>query len=96
MILAAMRFDRDMRAAMDIQYDEDLLDVMEEVGMYITYADREKYPDARLGELTTFAIRDYGSMPDVICDMGTYKRGPMIRMLARDLSDLKKKIEHIV
>ena len=96
MILAAMRFDKDMRAAMDIQYDSDLLDVMEEVGMNITLADREKYPDARLGELTAFAIRDLGSMPDVIFDMGTYKRGPMIRMLAKDLADLRKKIEQII
>jgi predicted fused transcriptional regulator/phosphomethylpyrimidine kinase len=46
--------------------------------------------------LTAFAIRDLGSMPDVICDMGTYKRGPMIRMLGKDPADLKKKIEQIV
>jgi len=96
MILAAMRFDKEMRAAMDIQYDEDVLNVMEEVGMNITRADRDRYPDARLGELTTYAIRDHGSMPDVIYDMGTYKRGPMIRMLAKDLADLKKKIEQII
>jgi hydroxymethylpyrimidine/phosphomethylpyrimidine kinase len=96
MILAAMRFDKDTRAAIDIQYDRDLLDLMEEVGMDITIADREKYPDARLGELTTFAIRDLGYVPDVIYDMGTYKRGPMIRMLAKDLDDLKKKIEDVI
>jgi hydroxymethylpyrimidine/phosphomethylpyrimidine kinase len=96
MILAAMRFNKEVRAAMDIHYDEDVLNVMEEVGMNITYVNRDKYPDARLGELTTFAIRDLGSMPDVIYDMGTYKRGPMIRMLGTDLNDLKKKIEQIV
>ncbi|MDR0198579.1 MAG: bifunctional hydroxymethylpyrimidine kinase/phosphomethylpyrimidine kinase [Methanomassiliicoccaceae archaeon] len=96
MILAAMRFDKDMRAAMDIDYNEDILNVMEEVGMNITSVDRDRYPDARLGELTAFAIRDLGSMPDVIYDMGTYKRGPMIRMLGKDLADLRKKIEDIV
>jgi hydroxymethylpyrimidine/phosphomethylpyrimidine kinase len=96
MIRSAMRSDREIRAAMDIQYDEDLLNVMEEVGMVITNVDRSRYPDARLGELTAFAIRDLGSMPDVIYDMGTYKRGPMIRLLGKDLEDLRSKIEQII
>jgi hydroxymethylpyrimidine/phosphomethylpyrimidine kinase len=96
MILAAMRTDREMRAAMNIQYDEDLLNVMEEVGMIITEVDRKSYPDARLGELTAFAIEDLGMMPDVIFDAGTNKRGPMVRMLAKDLDDLKEKIEAII
>ncbi|MDR0778280.1 MAG: bifunctional hydroxymethylpyrimidine kinase/phosphomethylpyrimidine kinase [Methanomassiliicoccaceae archaeon] len=96
MILSAMRFNDNMRAAMNIKYDEDLLNVMEEVGMTITSVNREKYHDARLGELTTFAIRDLGSMPDVIYDMGTNKREPMIRMLGTDITDLKRKIGHII
>ncbi|MDR0778876.1 MAG: bifunctional hydroxymethylpyrimidine kinase/phosphomethylpyrimidine kinase [Methanomassiliicoccaceae archaeon] len=96
MILSAMRFNDDMRAAMNIKYDDDLLDVMEEVGMTITFVNREKYHDARLGELTTFAIRDLGSMPDVIYDMGTNKREPMIRLLGTDIADLKRKIGHII
>ncbi|MCL2712254.1 MAG: bifunctional hydroxymethylpyrimidine kinase/phosphomethylpyrimidine kinase [Methanomassiliicoccaceae archaeon] len=96
MILAAMRTDKEMRAAMNIQYDEDLLNVMEEVGMIITDVDRNSYPDARLGELTAFAIEDLGMMPDVIFDAGTNKRGPMIRMLGKDLDDLREKIELII
>ena len=95
-ILAAMRSDKEMRAAMDIKFNEDLLNVMEEVDMVITSVDRDRYPDSRLGELTAFAIRDLGSMPDIIYDMGTYKRGPMIRMLGKDPEDLKRKVEQIV
>ncbi|MDR2867020.1 MAG: bifunctional hydroxymethylpyrimidine kinase/phosphomethylpyrimidine kinase [Methanomassiliicoccaceae archaeon] len=96
MILSAMRFDPGMRSAINIQYNDDVLNVMEEVGMTITSVDRKKYPDARLGELTAFAIKDLGSVPDVIYDLGTYKRGPMIRMLGRDIADLRSKIEQIV
>jgi len=96
MILSAMRFDKDMRAAMNLQYHEDLLNVMEEVGMTITSVNRKKHPEARLGELTTFAIKDLGSVPDAIYDPGTYKKGPMIRLLGKDLADIKAKIEQIV
>ncbi|MDR0791409.1 MAG: bifunctional hydroxymethylpyrimidine kinase/phosphomethylpyrimidine kinase [Methanomassiliicoccaceae archaeon] len=96
MILSAMRFDDSIRAAMNIRYDEDLLSVAEEVGIIITSVDRERYPDARLGELTTFAIKNLGAMPDMIYDMGTHKREPMIRLLGKDLADLKRKIGLIV
>ena len=95
-ILAAMKFDGDIRAAMEVQHSDDLLDVMEEVGMTIAAVDRRRHPDARLGELTTYAIKKLGSVPDVIFDPGTYKRGPMIRLLGKDIADLGQKIEQIV
>ena len=96
MILAAMRYDDDMRACINIRYDNDLLDVMEEVGLTLTFLDRKKYPNARLGDLTSLAIGSLGSMPDVIYDHGNDRRGPMIRMLGKDLADLKGKIEEII
>ena len=96
MILTAMRYDKDMRAAMDIQYSADLLGLMEEVGMTIVSADRRKHPELRLGELTEYAIKETGSVPDVIYDPGTYKRGPLIRLLGKDIADLRQKIEQIV
>ncbi|MCL1984717.1 MAG: bifunctional hydroxymethylpyrimidine kinase/phosphomethylpyrimidine kinase [Methanomassiliicoccaceae archaeon] len=96
MILAAMRYDDDMRAGMNIRYDNDLLDVMEEVGLTLTFLDRKRYPNARLGDLTSMAIGSLGSMPDAIYDLGNERKGPMIRMLGKDLGDLKKKIEEII
>ena len=96
MVLAAMRSDRDMRAAMEIQYKKDLLDIMEEVGMTIAHLDRDGHPEARLGELTESAIKSIGHVPDVIFDKGTYKRGPIIRLLGRDLEDIRDKIEQII
>jgi hydroxymethylpyrimidine/phosphomethylpyrimidine kinase len=91
-----MRSDRSMRAAMNIRYSDDVLNVMEEVGMSVTSVDRKRYPDARLGELTAYAIKDLGSVPDAISDPGTNKKGPMIRILGKDPADLKRKIEQII
>jgi len=96
LILAAMRYDGDMRAAMDIHHSRDLLDLMEEVGMNIVSVDRRKHPDARLGELAEHAIKEFGSVPDVIFDPGTYKRGPLIRLLGKNIEDLREKIEQMI
>jgi len=96
MILAAMRFDRDVRAAMNIRYDGTVLKAMEEAGMKITTFDRVKYPDADLGELTALAIRSCGSIPDAIYDPGTDGKGMMIRLLGTDISDIGRKAERTV
>jgi hydroxymethylpyrimidine/phosphomethylpyrimidine kinase len=69
---------------------------MEEVGMGLAYADRKRYSDAGLEELTAYAIEKFGSVPDVIYDPGNGKDPRMVRMLGRDLEDLKEKIESIL
>ena len=95
-IMAAMRYDPDMRAAMSIRYDSGLLDTMEEVGLMITPVDRRKYPELRIGELTMHAIKKAGAVPDIIYDKGANKKGPMIWMLGTDIADLRSKTERIV
>jgi len=95
-ILAAMGYDRNVRAAVNMAYRDDLLNVMEEVGMSIARADRKRHRNASLGELTAYAIDGFGSVPDVIYDPGDGENPSMIRMLGRDPEDLKEKIESIL
>jgi len=96
MILAAMKFNHEVRAAMNIRYDDYILKAMEEAGMKVATFDRVTYPNADLGELTTIAIESHGSVPDAIFDPGKDGNGTMIRMFGTDISDIGRKTGRIV
>ncbi|MCL2607678.1 MAG: bifunctional hydroxymethylpyrimidine kinase/phosphomethylpyrimidine kinase [Methanomassiliicoccaceae archaeon] len=95
MILAAMRSDRDVRAAVNIRHDENILKAVKEAGMDVTSFNRVKHPLADIGELTALAIEAHGSVPDAISDPGTDGKG-MIRIFGTDIDDIGRKTGMIV
>lgn len=85
-ILAAMRFDPGVRAAMNIKLDETVLREAESMGLKIASFDRRDEPlgEETMGWGTSRVIEKMGSVPDLIWDGGGHGKEPMIRLLGND------------
>jgi len=84
-VLTAMKYDPEMRAAANIRYSEVLLDVLNEMPIEVRSFDRA-------GEPAGVSTMDWGvasccnedDVPDVIYDLGAVGKEPMIRILGED------------
>ena len=91
-ILAALRENPEMRAAMNVKYSEEILEACREINPGISSFDRAEDPgDASTMEWgTSEAIRKYGGMPEVIYDKGAIGKEPMVRLLGKSASEVAK------
>ncbi|MFA5452349.1 MAG: bifunctional hydroxymethylpyrimidine kinase/phosphomethylpyrimidine kinase [Candidatus Methanomethylophilaceae archaeon] len=96
LLLSVIKFDPEIRASINLEYSEELIDVLEEVGFSIETFDRKKHKDDRLGEITTHTIKAAGKVPDVFLDKGTSKKEMMIRIMGKTPKDLLQKLELIL
>lgn len=93
-VLAAMKFDPAIRAAMNIRYSQDIL---EKCKLRIGTFDR-KYEPRGVSTMewgTTQAIKKLGSMPDIIYDLGSVGKEPMIRLLGKNPAEVLGKVRLI-
>ncbi len=98
-VLTAMQADPGMRAAMNIRFQQSILDACKRLGMTLGTFDRSREPKnvkqfegSSLEWGTHQAIRKCGFVPDVIYDLGGQGKEEMIRVLARDVEELLIKI----
>lgn len=89
LVLAAMRHDPRVRAALNIRYSEELVRAFRRLGYTVVYVPREDEPlevatreGASLPWALEEAVRRAGRVPDVIYDTGAHGKEPMIRVLA--------------
>jgi len=97
-ILTAMRYAPEIRAAMNLHHDLKLVEAFKEMGCRVVEFDRRREPaeikraeGKSLSWGTEEAIRDLGELPDVIYDMGEVGKEPMIRVLGRDALEVVSK-----
>lgn len=93
LLLSAMKYDPKIRATVNLEYSEELVDVMEEVGLDIIRLNRKKYKDLRLGELISMEIKECGRVPDAFVDIEPAKKKNDIRLLGENPEDLLSKID---
>ncbi len=91
LLLSVIKFNPELRSTMNIEYSEELRDIIEEVGLDILDLDRKKYKDLRLGELTTATVKEYGYVPDVFIDRESGKKNN-IRILGKNPDDVLSKL----
>lgn len=98
-ILKANEYKPQIRAAINIKYDENLLKTLESWGLKISYYDRRLEPeDVKRKEGATIpwgveeAVRKIGEMPDVIYHLGDWGKEPMIVLLGERASKLARVI----
>jgi hydroxymethylpyrimidine/phosphomethylpyrimidine kinase len=90
MILTAMRFDKQMRCAINVRYSPNILHACEKAGMKIAYFDRRGEPAGKrtMEWGVAKAINSFrssrGEIPDVIYDEGCVGKEAMIRIFGRD------------
>ncbi|MEA1984745.1 MAG: bifunctional hydroxymethylpyrimidine kinase/phosphomethylpyrimidine kinase [Euryarchaeota archaeon] len=96
-ILAAMQFDEQVRACVNIRYSSQVLKACADLGLTISSFDRMDEPadTSTMDWGVTYAIKEYGSVPDIIYDEGGVGKEPMVRVLGRsalDVAELAAKI----
>lgn len=91
-LLTVMRHSPETRCVMSIAYGDDIMDVMEEVGMTSVTAEMGK---DKFSEGTEKALRKTKGIPDAIVDKGP-KKDRRIWLLAKDPQDMMVKLEEIL
>jgi len=98
-ILAAMRFDPELRSAMNLRYSETILSRAQRKGLAIAEFNRGLEPPhikaqegATLQWGITEALRACPQRPDLIFDTGDVGKEPMIRVVGTDPQDVLEKV----
>ena len=98
-VLTVMRHDPEKRAVMNIKYTDALLKVCKRLRFKIATFSRADEPGkVRVREGSSLewgtqkALTGYGSVPDIIYDLGGIRKEEMIRVIAEDISSLTDKI----
>jgi hydroxymethylpyrimidine/phosphomethylpyrimidine kinase len=98
-VLAAMHFDPEMRAVMNIKLTNSILKACRKLKFKMASFDRAKEPKnvkqregSSLEWGTYTAIKKCGFVPDVIYDLGGQGKEEMIRVLAQDVGALVEKV----
>jgi hydroxymethylpyrimidine kinase / phosphomethylpyrimidine kinase / thiamine-phosphate diphosphorylase len=98
-VLTVMRQNSEKRAVMNIKYTDSLLKICRRLKFKIASFDRADEPkNIRVKEGSSLewgthkALTDYGSVPDIIYDLGGIRKEEMIRIIAEDMESLVKKI----
>ncbi|UCE73827.1 MAG: bifunctional hydroxymethylpyrimidine kinase/phosphomethylpyrimidine kinase [Methanomassiliicoccales archaeon] len=97
-ILTAMRFESDKRSAMNIRYNQDIIDICSSLDLSIGTFDRKEEPDVTttMEWGTESAIKRLGKVPDIIYDEGGIGKEPMIRILGKNPSYVLEKLKLII
>jgi len=93
-ILAAMKFDRETRCAMNLKYSDENIEKCKKIEFKIGTFDRIQEPYEVKSTMewgTAQAIQKLGSMPDIIYDTGGKGKEPMIRILGKNPKDVVNK-----
>ncbi|HEY3361403.1 MAG TPA: bifunctional hydroxymethylpyrimidine kinase/phosphomethylpyrimidine kinase [Methanosarcina sp.] len=82
-ILASLRYDPEIRAAINVKYSKETLAACREMKLGISSFDRAEEPEnaSTMDWGTAEAIKKYGRVPEVIYDNGGLGKEPMIRLL---------------
>ena len=102
LILVCMKHYPQMRACVNLRYDDGLVERARQSGMAVMRANRSKEPEGvkdverqSLDFLVEKALNDAQSPPDLIYDTGDVGKEPIIGLFARDPAELLKKMETI-
>ena len=89
-VLAAMKFDKEKRAAMNIWFSEEVLDACKKLKLKIATFDRENEPSnmSTMEWGTKTAIEKFGNVPGIIYDEGGKGKEAMVRILGNDAGDV--------
>jgi len=93
-ILAAMKFDRKTRCAMNLKYSDENIEKCKKAGFKIGTFNRIQEPHEVKSTMewgTAQAIQKLGSLPDIIYDTGGKGKEPMIRILGKNPKDVVNK-----
>ncbi len=102
-VLKAMELDPEIRAALNVRFDEKLIDAAKRLGYTVVFVDRRREPEdvkKREGASIPWVIEEAhrlcGRIPDIIYDVGDVGKEPMIRIFGRDAIDAVNKLLRMI
>jgi len=97
-ILTAMKHDPSKKAALNLRYDQNLVEAFKKLGRMVSSFDRRLEPPevkAMEGETLAWgveeAIKAVGRVPDLVYDLGEVGKEPMIRVLGNSAIEVVEK-----
>ncbi len=104
LILAAKEHDESINFAMNLKYEEKIIKLVQEKSNLFTYEfTRESQPEqVKVREKSTMqwlikeSIETTGKIPDIIWDKGAIGKEPIMRIFAKNASDMISKLEKII
>jgi len=102
-VLKAMEFDPEVRAALNVRYDERIVEAAKKLGMVVSFYDRSEEPEevkrregATIPWGIEIAIKRVGSVPDLVFHRGDWGKEPMINIFARNAVEAVEKLLKII
>jgi hydroxymethylpyrimidine/phosphomethylpyrimidine kinase len=102
-VLTAMRYDPEVRSAMNIRFSGDIIKLCAEKGFRVAHFRRSDEPSdvkeregSSLEWGTDHVLSRGGPVPDIIFDRGDIGKEPMIRVLGKDPDDVVSKVLKVV
>ncbi len=103
LVLEAMKYDPSVRSAMNIRYDEDLVEAARRLGMSLAVIDRREEPEevrrvegASLTWMVRRAVEQIGRVPEVLADLGDVGKEPMIRIFGKTPGEVLDKVVRLL
>ena len=94
-VLEARKYDPEVRAAVNLRFSEELLEVLESMELCISYYDRREEPEEvkrREGATIPWGVRKavekVGRVPDVVYHRGDWGKEPMVVLLGKSAEEL--------
>jgi len=101
-ILTVLKYDSEKRAVMNICYSKEAINICRRLRMKISSFNRKEEPKriktkegSSLEWGTETAIKRFGSVPDIIYDLGGHEKEAMIRVIGKNANDVVDKIINI-
>ncbi|ADI31883.1 bifunctional hydroxymethylpyrimidine kinase/phosphomethylpyrimidine kinase [Staphylothermus hellenicus] len=103
LVLTAMKYDPSIRSAMNLKYDEKLVEKAVKKGYFVVYIDRRTEPEEvrrvegrSIPWIMETAFKKKGRIPDIIYDTGDVGKEAMIRVLGRSPGEVVIKALSII
>lgn len=97
-VLKIMEYDPNVRAALNLRYCRELVDLASRIGLTVSWYDRREEPEeSKKVEGSTIpwgvsvAIEKAGKIPDLIYHLGDWGKEPMINVFGRDAIEVVEK-----
>ena len=100
-ILTVMKYDENIRSAMNIKFSEEILDICKKLSFSISYFDRKDEPEGvkTMEWGISEGIKNFGNfgkVPEIIFDRGGIGKEPMIRIFGGSSDDVAEKARKIL
>ncbi len=102
-VLTAMRFDPEMRSAMNIKYNKEWIPILDASPLEVASFSRAQEPPEvkeREGSTLEWGVKEVcsalGRVPDIIYDEGDVGKEPMIRVLGKNALNVVEKVRMIL